>query len=205
MNYNEAITARAVKAIREHGDVPVRYFNIWSFLQGQLTREEVEQARKLGNKWACKVLTKTSVIEREPVDQSSLIGFWKMVNKLAVKDSWGGGCGCPGWGVYDTCRGIEIQRCDECNRFEYDADARVHAATLMTEKKRGVYVHFKGGLYHLEYIGVDTEGSGFLAVYRNKKGTYVRPAEMFFEEITLDSRDMEDTGRTSVPRFSREK
>ncbi len=23
-------------------------------------------------------------------------------------------CGCPGWAIFDTARGLEIERCDEC-------------------------------------------------------------------------------------------
>jgi hypothetical protein len=34
-----------------------------------------------------------------------------------------GGCGCPGWGLFDTGSWMEVERCDECERFEDDESA----------------------------------------------------------------------------------
>lgn len=36
--------------------------------------------------------------------------------------------GCPGWVMSHTSGGRAIERCDECDRFEYDDDASVHVA-----------------------------------------------------------------------------
>ena len=39
-----------------------------------------------------------------------------------IRDGW---CGCPGWAVFEcnTAWGEEIERCDECERFESDTAA----------------------------------------------------------------------------------
>jgi hypothetical protein len=42
--------------------------------------------------------------------------------------------GCPGWGVFETgIRGLEIERCDECGRFEWDDDAAHHVSRLLAK------------------------------------------------------------------------
>lgn len=44
----------------------------------------------------------------------------------------GADCGpdCPGWAVFDTGGGVEIQRCDECDRFASDDDAAAQPGAL---------------------------------------------------------------------------
>jgi len=53
-------------------------------------------------------------------------------------------------------------------------------------KLKGVYKHFKGDLYLLEEVGLDSETMEKVVIYRALYGdgqVYVRPYEMFFSEI----------------------
>jgi hypothetical protein len=44
--------------------------------------------------------------------------------------------GCPGWAVFDECRGmgLVVQRCDVCNRFKEDGAAMDHAMKRLGEE-----------------------------------------------------------------------
>lgn len=44
------------------------------------------------------------------------------------------GCGCPGWGLFDTGSWLEVERCDECERFENDEAAARHVIALLREQ-----------------------------------------------------------------------
>ena len=66
--------------------------------------------------------------------------------------------------------------------------------------ERGIYKHFKGGLYMVEGVARHSETDEALVVYRPLYGDYrltVRPLRMFQE-------DVEHEGQ-SVPRFNLEK
>lgn len=68
------------------------------------------------------------------------------------------------------------------------------------EEIKGVYRHFKGGLYRLEDIATDSETLEEVVIYRalyGDGGLWVRPKKMFFETVTRD-------GKT-FPRFERVK
>ncbi|MEG1862689.1 MAG: DUF1653 domain-containing protein [Oscillospiraceae bacterium] len=59
------------------------------------------------------------------------------------------------------------------------------------EMKTGIYRHFKGNEYELLYIAKHSETLEDMVVYKalyGEGGIWVRPAEMFFEEITRDGK-----------------
>lgn len=50
----------------------------------------------------------------------------------------------------------------------------------------GVYRHFKGGMYIVEGVALDSESEGELVLYRalyGEKKLWVRPMEMFLSEV----------------------
>lgn len=58
-----------------------------------------------------------------------------------------------------------------------------------------LYRHFKGALYRVEDIAINSETDKFMVVYRGLNGgmAWVRPFDMFCENVEVD-------GKT-VPRF----
>ena len=53
-------------------------------------------------------------------------------------------------------------------------------------KINGIYRHFKGNLYKVEDIALDSETMEKMVVYRklyNEKSLWVRPLEMFLSEV----------------------
>lgn len=66
----------------------------------------------------------------------------------------------------------------------------------MTDLETGMYRHHKGALYEVEGTVVHTETLAIFALYKNSEGIrFVRPLEMFLEEVEVDGRQ--------VPRFER--
>ena len=56
----------------------------------------------------------------------------------------------------------------------------------MELKIKGIYKHFKGDLYIVEDVAIDTETSGKCVIYRALYGDtklYVRPYEMFMSKV----------------------
>jgi len=64
----------------------------------------------------------------------------------------------------------------------------------MSEIQKGVYRHYKGGLYHVMYEVVHTETDERLIVYKkldhcaDKDEIYARPKKMFLEQIVHEGR-----------------
>jgi len=66
----------------------------------------------------------------------------------------------------------------------------------MVEIKKGIYEHFKGGRYRVLGMGKHSETLEELVVYQVLDGEdkiWVRPLEMFLEEVEVDGK--------KVPRF----
>lgn len=66
----------------------------------------------------------------------------------------------------------------------------------MTELAKGVYRHYKGGMYEVLDVATHSETLAKFVVYRalyGDMGTWVRPLEMFAESVTTDDGE--------VPRF----
>lgn len=61
--------------------------------------------------------------------------------------------------------------------------------------KTGTYRHYKGGIYEVLYIGLDSETLRQCVVYKSKEtGTvWVRDEEIFMESVIIEGK--------SVPRF----
>lgn len=61
--------------------------------------------------------------------------------------------------------------------------------------KTGTYRHYKGGIYEVLYIGLESETLRQCVVYKSKEnGTvWVRDEEMFMESVIIEGK--------SVPRF----
>lgn len=55
-----------------------------------------------------------------------------------------------------------------------------------------LYRHFKGNLYYVKDVAQHTETGEMMVVYQamyGEHGTFVRPIEMFLEEIDVDRED----------------
>ena len=66
--------------------------------------------------------------------------------------------------------------------------------------ERGIYKHFKGGIYMVMGTAIHSETEELMVVYMPLYGNYqmtVRPLKMFSEEVTHDG--------SVVPRFKLEK
>ena len=66
----------------------------------------------------------------------------------------------------------------------------------MVNVQKGIYVHFKGGMYEVLYVAKNSENPDEeLVVYKSldKGGVWVRPLSMFIEHVERD--------RYSGPRF----
>lgn len=63
--------------------------------------------------------------------------------------------------------------------------------------KKGTYRHYKGGLYEIVGVSLDTETLRPFVVYKSKDNSgveyWTRPYEMFFETVELEYK--------TVPRF----
>lgn len=79
-------------------------------------------------------------IDRPTIDQldellsifESLDRFW--VEHKVISIDWDTCMDqCPGWALFKTSRGLELQRCDECRRFWTDTDAFKHAIRNLRE------------------------------------------------------------------------
>ena len=106
-----------------------------------------------------------------------------------------------GYGLSELGREEESIRLGQCQLFERDI---LSIAILPTFEEAvqmippGRYRHFKGNLYEVIAIARHSETTQPMVVYRalyGEGGLWVRPADMWNEEITRD-------GRT-VKRFSR--
>ena len=59
----------------------------------------------------------------------------------------------------------------------------------MEEIKPGLWRHFKGNLYRVHGIALHSETGEEMVVYQalyGQRGMWVRPAKMFFENVTRD-------------------
>ena len=62
----------------------------------------------------------------------------------------------------------------------------------------GYYRHYKGGRYQVVFLAIHSETLEVMVVYRElygERGVWVRPLEMFCEEVEIDGK--------LVPRFKR--
>lgn len=69
---------------------------------------------------------------------------------------------------------------------------RIKSVNMETDFKKGIYKHFKGNYYTLLYVAFDSETLQKKVVYRAEYGDkqiWVRPAEMWDEEIILPNGD----------------
>ncbi|MEP1740935.1 MAG: DUF1653 domain-containing protein [Kangiellaceae bacterium] len=69
-------------------------------------------------------------------------------------------------------------------------DNKKTATTTPAKFRAGLYQHYKGGEYHVIDLAQHSETEEQLVVYRPLYGEqklWVRPFEMFFEQVTVDN------------------
>jgi hypothetical protein len=69
-------------------------------------------------------------------------------------------------------------------------DSKKTATTTPEKFRTGLYRHYKGGEYHVIDLAQHSETEEQLVVYRPLYGEqklWVRPYEMFFEQVTVDN------------------